>query len=72
MDCQGSSDLTIQVESSGLRCCKEEVEKVLEKFLEKGKLAFGSVWGREKSRSPSTNSAQNEFDFSIRVVVTNL
>ncbi|XP_031273630.1 uncharacterized protein LOC116132095 [Pistacia vera] len=68
LQCHGGSELTIQVESSGLRCCLEEVEKVLEEFSEKGEFAFGSFWGREKSSSSSTNLAQQEFEISNRFV----
>lgn len=70
LQCHGGSDseLTIQVESSGLRCCMEEIEKVLEEFSEKGEFAFGSFWGREKSGNSSTNLAQQEFEISNRVV----
>lgn len=68
LQCHGGSELTIQVESSGLSCCMEEVEKVLEEFSEKGEFAFGSFWGREKSRNSSTNLAPQEFYFSNRIV----
>ncbi|KAJ4710622.1 Parvalbumin [Melia azedarach] len=68
----GSGDIQLEefpmnAEDLGFECCMKEVEKVLEEFSEKGEFAFGSFWGRQRSRisrNSSTKLAQHEFDQS--------
>ncbi|KAJ8760602.1 hypothetical protein K2173_015269 [Erythroxylum novogranatense] len=44
--------------------CLEDVERVMEELCHKGQFAFGSFWGRERSRSSSRDAAKDEFGLS--------
>lgn len=50
------------VQLEGFSSCMQEVERVLEEFSQRGEFAFGSFWGRDNSRSSST---QQEFDQGV-------